>query len=46
MINENSDTIDYDDLDDLPLSDHIEWQAFFQEEVTINNPDEVELIYN
>ncbi|MGR9117546.1 MAG: hypothetical protein ACU85E_17510 [Gammaproteobacteria bacterium] len=33
---------DYEDMDDLPLSDHIEWQYFNAEEDDLNELDEDE----
>jgi len=32
MIYENIDEIDYENMDDLPLSDHVDWQQLKSEE--------------
>ncbi|MEQ1638400.1 MAG: hypothetical protein ABL903_17110 [Methylococcales bacterium] len=33
MLDENLDDIDYGNMDDLPLSDHVEWHYSMAEEV-------------
>ncbi len=32
--------IDYENLDDLPLSDHFEWRYFQMEKIDNNNSDD------
>jgi hypothetical protein len=36
MIDENIDDIDYEHMDDLPLSAHIEWHHTIEEEVVMD----------
>lgn len=38
----NDEDIDYEDLDDLPLSDHIEWITLFADHDNHDDPAEIE----
>ena len=45
MFDEDNDDINYSDMDDLPLSDHIEWQHSNAEDTNIDDLDEKAWIY-
>jgi hypothetical protein len=38
------DDIDYEHMDDLPLSDHIEWSHYITEETASEDPEELNQI--
>lgn len=40
MNEKNNIDIDYENMDDLPLSDHVEWNYFNIKEQDLNDPDE------
>lgn len=33
--------IDFEDMDDLPLTDHVEWEYLFSEDVSLNDSDDI-----
>jgi hypothetical protein len=41
----NEEDIDYENLDDLPLLDHIEWNHCITEEVIIDDLNQSELLW-